>query len=58
MTRDAKRSTGAILGLAIGWTLMWSFGLGGLVYAFCFGAGAAVVGGMIGERWSVAKEHE
>lgn len=34
---------------------MWSLGLGGLVYAFIFGAGGAVAGGMIGERWNAVK---
>jgi hypothetical protein len=50
MRTDTKRSIGAILGLSIGVSVMWMMGLGGLVYAFIFGAGGCVMGGMIGER--------
>lgn len=48
--RDTYRTVGALSGLAVGLTLMWLFGLGGLVYAGVFGAGGAVIGGMSGER--------
>jgi|GEM_PF-1413170 len=55
MKKDTRRSIGAIIGLSLGISVMWSLGLGGLIYAFVFGAGGAVAGGMIGERWNVAK---
>lgn len=51
MSREAGRSCGALIGLAVGFFLMWLGGYHGLWAAFCFGAGGAVAGGMAGERW-------
>lgn len=48
--RDRYRSVGAIVGLVAGLSLMWAFGLGGILYGFLFGAGGTVIGGMAGER--------
>ncbi|MEO1525676.1 MAG: hypothetical protein AAFX06_09575 [Planctomycetota bacterium] len=50
MTEQGYRSVGAITGLVVGLALMRVVGQGGLVATFCFGAGGAVVGGMLGER--------
>lgn len=58
MKRDTKRSIGAIIGLTLGLTLMRFLGLDGLVYAFIFGAGGTVVGGMIGERWKAPRDDQ
>jgi outer membrane lipoprotein SlyB len=58
MRKDTKRSIGALIGLVLGLTLMMSLGLGGLIYAFIFGAGGAVAGGMIGERWKSPNHDE
>ena len=51
MKTDTRRSIGALIGLSLGFTVMWALGLGGLVPAFVFGAGGAVAGGMTGEKW-------
>ncbi len=48
--RDRYRSVGAIVGLLAGLSLMWTLGLGGVLYGFLFGAGGTVIGGMMGER--------
>jgi hypothetical protein len=50
MSREAGRSIGALAGLAIGATLMWALGYGGVIPLFLFGAGGTIVGGIIGER--------
>ena len=50
MTEDAYRSTCAILGLILGIGLMMLGGYGGMIPGAIFGAGGAVVGGIIGER--------
>lgn len=50
MARDTARSLGAVTGLSLGFLIMWALGLTGLVAAFGFGAGGAVLGGMTGER--------
>lgn len=48
--RDRYRSVGAIVGLLAGLSLMWTLGLGGVLYGFLFGAGGTVIGGMMGGR--------
>ncbi|TWU42140.1 hypothetical protein [Novipirellula artificiosorum] len=50
MNRDNYRSIGAILGITIGILAMFSLRLDGLLAGFVFGAGGAVLGGMLGER--------
>jgi hypothetical protein len=50
LSRDAGRSIGALIGLAVGILTMQAFGHGGIVHAFLYGAGGTVLGGMIGER--------
>ena len=50
MTQDRYRSIGAIAGLAIGLGIMIAIGRGGMIAGFLFGAGGAVVGGIIGEK--------
>ena len=50
MNRDNFRTIGAITGLVIGIGLMLLIGMAGLVPAALFGAGGAVLGGIIGER--------
>lgn len=50
VARETARSLGAVIGLSLGFLIMWAVGLSGLVAAFCFGAGGAVLGGMTGER--------
>jgi hypothetical protein len=47
---DFLRSISAICGLVAGLSLMWTFGLGGVLYGFVFGATGAVIGGSIGDR--------
>lgn len=44
------RSLAAISGLLVSLSLMWMLGLGGVLYGAVFGAGGAVIGGMIGDR--------
>jgi len=50
LSRDAGRSIGALIGLAVGILMMRAFGHGGIVHAFFYGVGGTVLGGMIGER--------
>jgi len=50
VARETARSLGAVIGLSLGFLIMWAVGLSGLVAAFCFGVGGAVLGGMTGER--------
>lgn len=52
MKKETRRSIGAIIGMVLGWSLMWATGMSGLVPAFIFGAGGAVAGGMTGEKLS------
>lgn len=52
MKTETKRSIGAIIGLSTGIALMWALKLYGLVPGFIFGAGGAVAGGMLGEKWN------
>ena len=49
MSQENYRTICSITGLAIGVALMIIFGFEGLVPGFFFGAGGAVVGGMIGD---------
>ena len=51
MTKETRRSIGAITGLTAGLTAMWLLGMEGLIPAFIFGAGGAVAGGMTGEKF-------
>ena len=55
MKTETSRSIGAIIGLTLGITIMWSLGLEGLIPGFIFGAGGAVAGGMTGERFNPGK---
>ncbi|TWT94577.1 hypothetical protein [Stieleria varia] len=50
MTKQHYRSIGAIIGLAIGATLMYLVGQGGVMPLAICGATGAVAGGMTGER--------
>jgi hypothetical protein len=43
------RSLFAVLGLALGIGLMVFFNRGGMIWGFIYGAGGAVLGGMLGE---------
>ena len=51
MTRDNYRSIGAIAGLILGLVLMRSLGQGGVLFGAIFGAGGALVGGILGEQF-------
>ena len=50
MTQERYRSIGAIAGLVIGLGVMFAIGRGGMISGFLFGAGGAVVGGIVGEK--------
>ena len=50
MSRERYRSLGAIAGLAIGIVLMNLVGQSGVLPGAIFGAGGALLGGIIGER--------
>jgi len=50
MTQETYRSIGAIVGVIIGVVSMALLGFSGLIAGFCFGAGGAVLGGILGER--------
>jgi hypothetical protein len=50
MNEQAYRSIFAIIGLGVGMVLMIVLGLQGLLGGAIFGAGGAVLGGMLGER--------
>lgn len=50
MTEQAYRSLFAILGLFVGLGSMVGLGFGGIIPGAIFGAGGAVMGGMLGER--------
>ena len=50
MSEQVYRSLFAILGLVLGMLLMVGLGFGGMVPGAIFGAGGAVLGGIIGER--------
>jgi hypothetical protein len=49
MSEQAMRSLFAVLGLAVVMGLMVFMGRGGLIWGFVYGAGGAVLGGMLGE---------
>ncbi len=49
MSEQAMRSTFAVLGLAFAMALMVYLERGGILWGFVFGAGGAVLGGMLGE---------
>jgi uncharacterized membrane protein len=50
MKRETRRQLGAIGGLGVGVTLMWTAGLSGIVPLFIFGVVGTVAGAMLGER--------
>ena len=50
MSEQVYRSLFAIMGLVLGMLLMVGLGFGGMVPGAFFGAGGAVLGGIIGER--------
>ncbi|WP_345683497.1 hypothetical protein [Novipirellula caenicola] len=50
MTQETYRSIGAIAGVITGVVSMALLGFSGLIAGFCFGAGGAVLGGILGER--------
>ena len=49
MSKDTCRSMGAIIGLVSSLLLMMVLGYSGVLPGAVFGAGGAVVGGMLGE---------
>lgn len=49
MSEQAYRSLFAVLGIVFGMTLMFVLGLRGMIPGAVFGAGGAVIGGMLGE---------
>ena len=55
MTQDNYRTIFAIAGLAIGLGIMLALKFGGMIPGALFGAGGAVVGGIIGERFYAKK---
>ena len=50
MTEQGWRSLCAVIGLLLGMVLMVASGQGGMIGGAIFGAGGAVLGGMVGER--------
>ena len=51
MSRESFRSIGAILGLVVGVVLMLALRQGGVIPGAIFGAGGALAGGILGERF-------
>ncbi|TWU26469.1 hypothetical protein Pla52o_03220 [Novipirellula galeiformis] len=51
MSQETYRSLGAIAGVITGVVSMALLGFSGLIAGFCFGAGGAVLGGILGERF-------
>ena len=50
MSRENYRSIGAIMGLVVGILLMLGLRQGGVIPGAIFGAGGALIGGILGER--------
>ena len=50
ITRETFRSIGAITGLVVGFTVMKLIGQGGVLAGLVFGAGGALIGGIVGEQ--------
>ena len=58
MTRDRFRSIGALIGLALGILIMTALGQSGVLAGAFFGAGGALIGGILGEQIHARQDRE
>jgi hypothetical protein len=51
MNRGTYRSIGALIGLALGFAIVWGMGMGGLIPLGIAGSAGSVIGGISGEQF-------